>query len=131
VANEIICLDSSVLIDYFRKVNKSKSFFFELTKEYSLFAVSAITEYEIYSGSNKEQDIFWDQFFSKIISLPFNSEANRQAIKIERDLNLRNKGIDKPDILIAGTVIANKMKFATLNLKHFERIQGLEIIRKK
>lgn len=39
---QIICLDTSVLIDYFRKVNKSKSFFYELTKEYDLFAVSAI-----------------------------------------------------------------------------------------
>ena len=50
--NQVICLDTSVLIDYFRKVIKSKSFFYELTNEFDLFAVSAITEYEIYYGSN-------------------------------------------------------------------------------
>ena len=82
--NQVICLDTSVLIDYYRKVIKSKSFFYELTIEFNLFAVPAITEYEIYYGSNIEQDIYWDKFFDKIVSLPFNSDAIRVATKIER-----------------------------------------------
>ncbi len=127
---QIICLDTSVLIDYFRKTNKSKSFFYELTKEYDLFAVSAITEYEIYCGSNIEQDLFWDNFFNKIVTLPYNSEANRVTITIERDLKGKNKSIDIPDLMIAGTAIANNMKLATLNVKHFERIGGLELIKR-
>lgn len=32
--NTMICLDTSVLIDFFRKKNKSKSFFFELAGSY-------------------------------------------------------------------------------------------------
>jgi len=129
--NQIICLDTSVLIDYFRKVNKSKSFFYELTKEYDLFAVSAITEYEIYYGSNANQDLYWNDFFNKIISLPYNSEANRATTRIERDLRQKNRLIDKPDIMIARTAIANSLKLATLNIKHFERIVGLELLRRK
>ncbi len=128
---QVICLDTSVLIDYFRKVNKSKSFFYELTKEYDLFAVSAITEYEIYFGSNTEQDLFWDDFFNMIVSLPYNSEANHYTTMIERELRQNNKTIDKPDLMIAGTAIANNMKLATLNIKHFERIVGLELIKRK
>ena len=128
---QVICLDTSVLIDYFRKVNKTKSFFYELTKEHDLFAVSAITEYEIYFGSNAEQDLYWDEFFNKIVSLPYNSKANRITIKIERELKKKNKTIDKPDIMIAGTAIANNMRLATLNVKHFERIDGLELIKRK
>lgn len=57
---KIICLDTSVLIDYYRKVHKSKSFFYTLTESYDLFAISAITEYEIYCGSNPEQDLYWN-----------------------------------------------------------------------
>jgi len=129
--NQVICLDTSVLIDYFRKVNKSKSFFYELTKEYDLFAVSAITEYEIYCGSNADQDLYWDEFFNKIISLPYDSEANRATTRIERDLRQKNRLIDKPDIMIAGTAIANNIKLATLNTKHFERVVGLELIKRK
>lgn len=128
---QIICLDTSILIDYFRKANKSKSFFYELTNEYDLFAVSAITEYEIYYGSNADQDLYWDEFFNKIVSLPYNSEANRVTIRIERELIRRNKIIDKPDLMIAGTALANNMKLATLNIKHFELIVGLELIKRK
>lgn len=128
---QVICLDTSVLIDYFRKVNKSKSFFYELTKENDLFAVSAITEYEIYYGSNADQDLYWDDFFNKIISLPYNSEANRVTTRIERELRRKNKTIDKPDLMIAGTAIVNNVKLATLNVKHFELIEGLQLIKRK
>jgi len=128
---QVICLDTSVLIDYFRRVNKSKSFFYELSHEYELFAVSAVTEYEIYCGSNADQDLYWDEFFTKIISLPFDSEVNRVTIGIERDLRRKNRLIDKPDLMIAGTAMANKLQLATLNLKHFERVDGLELVQRK
>ena len=58
--NELVCLDTSLLIDYFRKTNKANSHLFKLTQNYSHFAVSVITQYEIYVGSNIEQDLFWD-----------------------------------------------------------------------
>jgi tRNA(fMet)-specific endonuclease VapC len=126
--NEMICLDTSVLIDYFRKKNKSKSFFYDLAGKYEVFAVSSITEFEIYKGSNAEQDNFWDDFFSKIVSLPFNSEANRQAIFIDRRLKKTKNQIDLPDLMIAASSIVNGLKLATLNKKHFDMIEGLEII---
>jgi tRNA(fMet)-specific endonuclease VapC len=128
---QVICLDTSVLIEYFRKVNKSKSFFYELTNEYDMFAVSVITEYEIYCGSNADQDLYWNDFFKKVVSLPYNSDVNQVTTRIERELRRRNKAIDIPDLMIAGTAQANNMKFATLNVKHFELIEGLELIIRK
>ncbi len=59
----MICLDTSVIIDYYRKKDKAKTFFYQLTEKYERFAVSAITEFEIYQGSNPERDEFWDTFF--------------------------------------------------------------------
>ena len=125
---EIICLDTSVLIDFFRKKDKTKSFFFELTKSYSLFAVSVITEYEIRIGSNVETDLFWNDFFEKITVLSFDKEASLNAVKIFKQLKKDSKLIEIPDILIAATAQANQLKLATLNKKHFERINSLEII---
>jgi len=128
MANDIICLDTSVLIDYFRKKNKENSFFYEITKKYSLFAVSAITEYEIYVGSNAEQDIFWNEFFRKLTVLPFNAETNKFSVKIARDLKLKNRMIDIPDLFIGATAVANNLSLATLNKKHFENIAHLQLI---
>ena len=126
--NTLICLDTSVLVDYYRKKDKSKSLFFKLTEKYALFAVSAITEYELYLGNTEEQNIFWDKFFSQITILPFDTKAARKATDIYKQLKIKNQLIDVPDILIAGTVMSNNLPFATLNRKHFERINGLEII---
>ncbi len=124
----IVCLDTSVLIDYYRKKDKSKSLFYKLTKEYSLFAVSAITEYEIYSGSNPEQDKYWNDFFRLILVLPFDSDVNKIAVKESRALKVKNKSIEIPDLLIGATALKHKLKLATLNKKHFERLEDLELI---
>jgi len=124
----LICLDTSILIDFYRKKDKSKSTFFKLTEHYALFAVSAITEYELYLGSSNEQNVFWDKFFSQITVLPFNTKSARQSATIYQQLKAKNKLIDAPDILIAGTAISNNLPFATLNRKHFEHIKDLQLI---
>jgi tRNA(fMet)-specific endonuclease VapC len=126
--NYIVCLDTSVLIDYYRKKDKSKSLFYKLTKGYSLFAVSSITEYEIYSGSNPEQDKFWDDFFKLVLVLPFDSEVNKIAVKLSRTLKAKSKSIEIPDLFIGATALKHNLKLATLNKKHFERIENLELI---
>ena len=126
--NRMICLDTSVLIDYYRKQKKSESLFFKLTEKYSAFAVSAVTEYELYLGNSQEQDMFWNNFFSQITVLPFDTRAVKQAVSIYKQLKQSSKLIDIPDIMIAGTAMQNNIPLATLNRKHFERINGLKII---
>ncbi|MFW6246041.1 MAG: type II toxin-antitoxin system VapC family toxin [Tangfeifania sp.] len=124
----MICLDTSVLIDFFRKKDKSKSFFYGLAASYDEFAVSSVTEFEIYIGSNPDSDQFWDEFFQNVVSLPFDSLANKEAIEIDRQLKKISKQIDIPDLMIAACAISNGLKLATLNSKHFSRISQLEII---
>ena len=128
---QLICLDTSVLIDYFRQKDKTKSFFYALAGEYDSFAVSVITEYEIYVGSNSVQDKYWDDFFKKVIVLPYDSHANKTAIDIFRELKRINKVIDAPDLFIAASAIANNMQLATMNDKHFNRIKGLKLVQNK
>jgi predicted nucleic acid-binding protein len=36
--------------------------------------------------------------------------------------------IESEDLLIAATALANQMKLATGNVKHFNRIDGLELV---
>jgi len=64
--NEIILLDTSILIEYYRKKDKSKSILFRLLKDHSIFAVSAVTHFEIYTETSNEQLNFWDTFFKEI-----------------------------------------------------------------
>jgi predicted nucleic acid-binding protein len=117
-----------VLIDFYRKSDKSKSLFFKLTEKYRVFAVSSVTQYELCLGNTQEQNKFWNDFFSRIIVLPFDTKAVIQSVGIYQQLKQQNKLIDMPDIMIAGTALQSNMPLATLNRKHFERITGLEII---
>ena len=126
--NEIICLDTSILIDFYRKKLKEKSAFFQLTKSYKLFAVSIITEYEILIGADAIQTDYWKGFFERVTILPFDKIANDAAIALTKNLKDKNKLIEIPDILIGATAPSRNMKIATLNKKHFERISGLAIV---
>ncbi len=128
MANEIICLDTSILIDFYRRTVKEKSVFFQLTTKYNLFAVSIVTEYEIMIGANAQQAEYWTGFFDRVTILPFNKAANDAAIEITKHLKATNKLIEVPDIFIGATALSNNMKMATLNQKHFARISGLVIV---
>lgn len=128
MAEKIILIDTSILIDFYRKKDKTKSFFYQLTNSYKLFAVSIITEYEVMIGNKAGNDNFWESFFDKVTILPFDRVANQFAIKIFRQLKTDNKLIEIPDILIGATAMANNLPIATFNQKHFERIKGLKII---
>jgi tRNA(fMet)-specific endonuclease VapC len=126
--NEIICLDTSILIDFYRKTVKENSVFYQLTMKYTLFAVSIVTEYEIMIGTNADQSEYWTDFFDRITILPFDKAANNAAIAITKQLKATNKLIEVPDIFIGATALSNNMKIATLNKKHFEIIPGLAVI---
>ncbi|TLU99105.1 type II toxin-antitoxin system VapC family toxin [Dyadobacter luticola] len=125
---EVICLDTSVLIDFYRKKDKTKSFFYNLTNTYNVFAVSVVTEYEILTGSKEIKDIFWEAFFSNVEVLSFDRNVNDIAVQVFKQLKASNKLIEIPDIIIGATAIAHNYKLATLNKKHFDRIAGLTLI---
>ena len=125
---EIICLDTSVLIDFFRKTKKENSVLYKLKQHNFEFSVSVITKYEIYVGVNEIQIKFWNKFFKEVTILEFDNSAAKEAIKIHNQLKEKNKLIEMPDIFIAATAVSNSMKLATLNTKHFDRINNLKLV---
>jgi tRNA(fMet)-specific endonuclease VapC len=64
----LVCLDASVLIEYFRNRNKKETFFPLLSLNYPGFVIPAIAHFEIYTGCTPQQ-FFFGQFiyrFSRI-----------------------------------------------------------------
>jgi predicted nucleic acid-binding protein len=60
--------------------------------------------------------------------LAFDTSAAKVAVELNKELKRKRKLIDIADLFIAATAIANNLPFATLNKKHFDRIDGLSII---
>lgn len=128
MADKIIMVDTSILIDFYRKTNKDNSIWLGLVRQGYEFAISAITKYEIYSGANQSQVEFWDKVLQAITIIPFDETVVDTAVNINNSLKRKRKQIDIADLFIAATAITYNLPFSTLNRKHFERIDELTII---
>ena len=128
MAEKIVLADTSILIDYFRKTDKNKSSLIVLYRQGYDFCISAITEYEIYTGATLQQIPYWQNFLEKTEVLSFDRKIVSAAVTINRELKLKRKQINIADLFIAATAISNNLPFVTLNKKHFERIDGLLLL---
>jgi len=128
MADKIIMVDTSILIDYYRKSDKANSVWVALVRQGYKFAISAITKYEIYSGATMSQLDFWSSILQAIEVIPFDESAVNTAVNINATLKQKRKQIDLADLFIAATAIANDLHLATLNRKHFERIDRLNVV---
>jgi tRNA(fMet)-specific endonuclease VapC len=128
---EIICLDTNVLIAHKRakKNDKDKTFLYQLTLEFYSFAISIITVYELLRGDNTDEDLYWKAMFSNMTILPFDFNCAEQAAKTYKDLKQKGLLIETEDLLIGATALQHNLKLATANVKHFERINGLVLLR--
>ncbi len=128
MADKIILTDTSILIDYFRKTDKDNSVLISLFDQGYDFTISAITHYEIYSGTTANQLTFWKSLLQRAKVLALDEIVAQTAVDINNELKRKRKQIEIADLFIAATAVANNLPFATLNKKHFERIDGLNIV---
>lgn len=128
MADQIIMVDTSILIDFFRKKDKSKTRLFTLSQKFESLCISSITEFEIYTGAKNEQLDFWKIMLANFIVFPFDSNAALTAVEIKNKLKKLKKTIDTADLFIAAIALSNNLVFDTLNQKHFENIEDLKLL---
>jgi len=126
--NKVVLVDTSILVDFFRKTDKANSILVKLVKQEYIYCISAVTEYEIYTGASGDQEEFWKSFLKKTIVLSFDKKVAEIAVKINRELKRKRKLIDIADLFIGATALAHSIPIATLNEKHFNRIENLALI---
>lgn len=128
MADNLILADTSILIDYFRKTDKANSVWIALYDQGYDFSISAITHYESHSVATAAQLSFWQNVLQRTAILPFAETVANVAVEINNSLKRTRKQIAMADLFIAATTISNNLPLATLNRKHFDRIDRLDII---
>lgn len=128
MADKIVLVDTSILIDYYRKTDKENSVLVKLVRQNYSFAISAVTKYEIYAGATAAQISFWDALFEKVIVVPLDEAATDTAVSINAQLKRKRKQIAMADLFIAVTAIINNFPLTTLNKKHFDRVDELRLL---
>jgi len=125
----MILLDSSIIIELFRKTKKEQTAFYKLVGVYQSLFISSITNYEIGIGNRTiVQSEYWNKLKQNLEILPFDESCSEIAKEIYLNLLNQNKIIDIADILIGSTALNYNLPIATLNVKHFSRIEGLKVI---
>ena len=128
MAELVALVDTSLLIDYFRKGKKERSKLYHLhALDYTL-SISAVTEFEVYTGASMDQLDFWEELLRNIKVIPFATEEARMASKIAAYLRSRRQQIAIPDLFIGCTAVVHDIPMATLNMQHFERIPDLRFV---
>jgi len=126
--NRRILADTSVIIDFLRKKKKEKSWLWKIKESYTCF-MSSITLFELLSGAKTDERIEDINKITKWIeSIDFNDETATIAASILRNLKEQNQIIDYRDIFIAATAKHHHLTMATLNISHFERIEGITLL---
>ena len=78
------------------------------------------------TSSEKEKDI--RTLTDGLNVLPFDNKIALKAGQIYQELRKKNQLIEFRDIFIAATCLIHELPLATLNKKHFERIEGLTVM---
>ena len=128
MAKELVLVDTSILIDFFRKSDKVNSRLMKLVTGDAHFCISAITEFEIYTGTPQNQIDYWEDFLFRTQVLAFDKEIARTAVDINKTLKKQRKLIGMADLFIATTAVHYSLPLVTLNVKHFERVDELILL---
>ena len=128
-----VIVDSDILIDFLRKKQEIVEWINE-NKNKIRFTTTVINAFELYTGAykslNSDKKIKeLDDFLETIEIFEFKTnyakEAGKQRSKLERE----GLTIDIRDLLIGVIALTKRIPLKTNNKKHFERIEGLRLVK--
>jgi predicted nucleic acid-binding protein len=120
-----VVIDAGIFIEHLRAKNKFATTLYHLSDYENLF-ISAVSLYELYMGATMEAKKTDVQHITEdLFVLPFTEDVAQMAAQIYHQLKSKNQLIEFRDIFIAATCIVNNLPIATLNTKHFVRVDGL------
>ena len=121
-------VDTSIFIEFLRAKDKTKTVLFLIPETEQIY-ISSVTLYELLIGANTPEKVNDIKILTEGLPvLSFNEDVASKAAEIYLQLRQQNKLIEFRDIFIAATCIVNDLPVKTSNLKHFERIEGLNFV---
>ena len=132
----MVCLDTTFLIDFVRGREESRDMIMELENKGEVITIAVPSIVELFKGiylKDNIKNIKSDEVekIKNAISSYENYNLDKDgailAGEIEADLLNRGERIDIEDILIWAIAKQNGEKLITRNIKHFDRIKGLEV----
>ncbi len=123
---ELFIVDTDILIDYSRGIEKAKASIVEFEIENRL-AISVITQLELMVGCENKQDFkLLNTFLQDFEVIPLNASISDKAVELFEMFRLSH-GVMIPDMLIASTAIVLDVPLISKNQKDFRFIKDLKL----
>ena len=124
----MIVADTDVLIDFLAGSEPIAGVVAE-SLERGALQTNVITRFELLCGiSTPKQERLIKQLLQALPVLPLYGSSSTLGAAIRRDLIARGEDIGMADCLIAGIVLDNGGKLLTRNRRHFEKVEGLDLV---
>lgn len=134
-----LVLDSGVLIAAERNAEPVSKVLARLEEEYgeTEIVLSSITVVELEHGVHRanteelarKRRNYLDAVFAAIPVEPFSKEMAQAAAKLDADAKQAGRVIPFPDLLIGATALHFDYAVGTRNVRHFQMISGLEVLK--
>ena len=120
-----VTIDACVLIEFLRARDKSKTVFATLVRSAIPLFISTVVLFEVRAGLNASNQECLIGLLRKVTCLPFDVKTAEIAADLSKTLRNNRIQMESSELFIAATAIAHGLPLATLNRKHFERIEEL------
>lgn len=120
-------VDTTVLIQHIRQ--KNAQVLQKSILKYGLPAASAVSILELEIGARRVgREYEYQNHFGFLPVYELSESILIQAAILQADLLQKNLSIGILDVLIGATALDHRLALLTLNIKHFRRIPGLQIL---
>ncbi len=126
-----VLIDTSVLVNHERRGTQLEAAVGEEDR-----AISVVTASELLHGVHRAMDAtvrmrrlaYVERILGRLEPLPISLHVARAHAEIWARLEATGSLIGSHDLWIAATALAHGMRVATVNVRHFERVPGLELL---
>jgi tRNA(fMet)-specific endonuclease VapC len=128
----MVCLDTSFIVDVLRGEQSVDSLLEKYDESEEDIFVASPSIMEIVKGAYLKLESYEEvgkirEFLTSVIVLDFDKECAFKAGEIEARLRKEGNIIEIEDIMIGAVAQHNGESLVTRNVKHFSRIEGLEV----
>ena len=124
----MIVADTDVLIDFLAGQEPAAGRIAQELSEGDL-RTTAVSRFELLAGArDRQQASIVLRLLEAVPAFDLDVPSADRAARVRRNLMESDAAIGMADCLIAGIVLARGVALLTRNRKHFERVEGLELV---
>ena len=129
--NELIVVDTDVVIDFFNGVSPGAGVMLKLISRQEV-ALTSISVFELYAGIEGKRRLSQiETLIQGVTILPLDVIEAVIAGKIYTQLKSKGQLVGTHDILIAAICVANTVPLYTKNVAHFSKIEDIQVLSKE